>query len=210
MNKKNLRATINSALAAGRRALNAPEAQQLCDAYGIPTPKQSLAKTAAEAAKMATRLGFPVVLKIVSDDILHKTEAGGVVVGLQDAADVRRGFDQLVKNARRYKKNANILGVQVQQMLKGGQEVMVGAVTDPSFGKMIAFGLGGVLVEVMKDITFRMTPVGKKDALSMLDSIAAAEVLRGVRGAKGVDRAALADIITKVSKRRRQSRGAFA
>ena len=123
-----------------------------------------------------------------------------MIVGLGNAADVRHGFDQLVKNAKRYKKNAGIQGVQVQQMLKGGQEVMVGAVTDPSFGKMIAFGIGGILVEVMKDITFRMAPVGKKDALSMLDSIGAAEVLRGVRGAKGVDRAALADIIAKVSK----------
>ena len=200
MNKKTLRALIDTALSTGRRALSAPEAQQLCDAYGIPTPKQGLAKTSAEAAKIAARLGFPVVLKIVSDDILHKTEAGGVIVGLENGVDVRRGFDRLVKNAKGYKKNASILGVQVQQMLKGGQEVMVGAVTDPSFGKMIAFGLGGILVEVMKDITFRMTPVGKKDALSMLDSVGAAEVLRGVRGAKGVNRAALADIITKVSK----------
>jgi acetyl coenzyme A synthetase (ADP forming)-like protein len=149
---------------------------------------------------MAARLGFPVVLKIVSDDILHKTEAGGVLVGLENASAVRRAFDQLVKNARGYKKNAAIQGVQVQQMLKGGQEVMVGAVTDPSFGKMIAFGLGGVLVEVMKDITFRMAPVDKRAALSMLDSVGGAEVLRGVRGQKGVNRAALADIIVKVSR----------
>jgi acetyl coenzyme A synthetase (ADP forming)-like protein len=200
MNKKALRTTINSALAAGRRALSAPEAQQLCDAYGIPTPKSGLATSGAEAAKLAARFGFPVVLKIVSDDILHKTEAGGVIVGLGNAAEVRRAFEQLVKNAKRYKKNAGIQGVQVQQMLKGGQEIMVGAVTDPSFGKMVAFGLGGVLVEVMKDITFRMAPVSKKEALSMLDSVGAAEVLRGVRGQKGVDRGALADIIAKVSK----------
>src|SRR5512145_2485040 len=106
MNKKALRATIDSALAAGRQALSAPESQKLCDAYGIPTPKQGLATTAAEAAKLAARLGFPVVLKIVSDDILHKTEAGGVMVGLENAAAVRRAFDQLVKNARGYKKNA--------------------------------------------------------------------------------------------------------
>jgi len=200
MNKKALRSMINSALGAGRRALNAPEAQQLCDAYGIPTPRQGLARTSAEAVKMAARLRFPVVLKIVSDDILHKTEAGGVIVGVEDGAAVKRAFDQLVKNAKRYKKNPRIEGVQVQQMVKGGQEVMVGAITDPSFGKMIAFGLGGVLVEVMKDITFRMTPVSKKDALGMLDSIGAAEVLLGVRGGKGVNRAALADIIVKVSK----------
>jgi acetyl coenzyme A synthetase (ADP forming)-like protein len=200
MNKTTLRALIDTAHSAGRRALNAPEAQLLCDAYGIPTPKQALAKTPAEAVKIASRLGFPVVLKIVSDDILHKTEVGGVIVGLESAADVRRAFDRLVKNAKGYKKNASIQGVQIQQMLKGGQEVMVGAVTDPSFGKMIAFGLGGVLVEVMKDITFRLAPVSKKDALAMLDSIGAAEVLHGVRGGKGVDRAALADIISRVSK----------
>ena len=200
MNKNELRALIGTALSNGRPALSAPEAQWLCDAYNIPTPKQGFAKTAAEAVKIATRLRFPVALKIVSDDILHKTEAGGVIVGLASAGDVRRGFDRLVKNAKAYQKNANIQGVQVQQMVGGVQEVMVGAVNDPSFGKMVAFGLGGVLVEVMKDITFRLAPVGKKDALSMLNSIGGAELLNGVRGGKGVNRAALADIITNVSK----------
>src|SRR5918997_6610997 len=168
MNNKNLRATINSALTAGRRALTAPEAQQLCEAYGISTPKQAMATSASEAAQVAAKLGFPVVLKIVSDDILHKTEAGGVLVGIGNAADVQAGFEQLVRNAKQYKSDANVQGVQVQQMLKGGQEIMVGAVTDATFGKMIAFGLGGVLVEVMKDITFRMAPVTESDALAML------------------------------------------
>ena len=200
MNQKSLRALIDNARAAGRVALTAPEAELFCDEYDIPTPKQGLAKTSADAVKLAGRFGFPVVLKIVSDDILHKTEAGGVITGVASAAEVRRGFDELVKNAKRYRKNAAIQGIQVQQMLKGGHEVMVGAVTDPSFGKMIAFGLGGVLVEVMKDITFRLAPVGKKEALSMLDSVSAAEVLRGVRGQKSVDRAAVADLICRVSK----------
>ena len=200
MNKNELRGLIGTALSNGRRALSAPEAQWLCDAYAIPIPKQALARSAAEAVKIAARLRFPVVLKIVSDDILHKTEAGGVAVGLENAAAVRGAFERLIKNAKAYNKKAAVQGVQVQQMLKGGQEVMIGAVSDPSFGKMLAFGLGGVLVEVMKDVTFRMAPVGKKDALSMLDSVGASEVLRGVRGQKGVDRAALADIICKVSK----------
>ncbi len=200
MNKNELRALIGNALSSGRRVLPAPEAQWLCDAYGIPTPKQALAKTAAEAVKIAKRLRFPVAMKIVSDDILHKTEAGGVMVGLASASEARRAFDRLVKNARAYRNNARIQGVQVQQMVSGGQEVMVGAVTDPSFGKLVAFGLGGVLVEVMKDVTFRLAPVGKKDALSMLDGIAGAEVLGGVRGGRGVHRAALAEIIANVSK----------
>ena len=200
MNRKSLRVLIETARAAGRVALSAPEAEQLCAAYGIPTPTQGLAKTAADAVKLAARLRYPVVLKIVSHDILHKTEAGGVVVGINNSTEVRRAFERLVKSAKAYNKSANIQGVLVQQMVAGGQEVMVGAVTDPSFGKMVAFGLGGILVEVMKDITFRLAPVSKKDALSMLDSVAAAEVLRGVRGAKGVNRAALADIIVKASK----------
>jgi acetyl coenzyme A synthetase (ADP forming)-like protein len=200
MDKKVVRTLIDSVRKSGRRALNAPEAQQLCDAYGIPTPKQALAKSAADAAKTAARLRFPVVLKIVSDDILHKTEAGGVIVGLKTASEVRQAFERLVKSAKAYKKNPAIHGVQVQQMLTGGREVMVGAISDPSFGKLVAFGLGGVLVEVMKDITFRLAPASRKDALAMLDGVSAAELLRGVRGAKGVDRAALADIIQKVSK----------
>ena len=200
MNKTALRALIGTALSNGGRALSAPEAQWLCDAYGIPTPKQGFAKTATEAVKIATRLRFPVALKIVSADILHKTEAGGVIIGLATAGEVRRAFDRLVKNAKGYRKNAQIQGVQVQQMVRGGQEVMVGAVTDPSFGKMVAFGLGGVLVEVMKDITFRLAPIGKKDALSMLNAIGGAELLNGVRGGKGINRAALADIIVNVSK----------
>ena len=200
MNKNALRALIGTALSNGGRALSAPEAQWLCDAYGIPTPKQGFAKTATEAVKIATRLRFPVALKIVSSDILHKTEAGGVIIGLATAGEVRRAFDRLVKNAKGYRKNAQIQGVQVQQMVNGGQEVMVGAVTDPSFGKMVAFGLGGVLVEVMKDITFRLAPIGKKDALSMLNAIGGAELLNGVRGGKGINRAALADIIVNVSK----------
>ena len=123
-----------------------------------------------------------------------------MIVGVKSASEARRAFDRLIKSAKAYKKNAAIQGVLVQQMVGAGREVMVGAVTDPTFGKLVAFGLGGVLVEVMKDITFRLAPVSKKDALAMLDGISGAKILRGVRGAKGVDRAALADIIQKVSK----------
>src|SRR5258706_16226640 len=144
-------------------------------------------------------MGFPVVLKIVSPDILHKTEAGGVLVGLKSADEVSRGYDTILANAKTYKADAKIDGVQVQQMLAGGQEVIVGAVTDGSFGKLVAFGMGGVLVEVLKDITFRLAPATKDDALSMLDGIQAAEMLKGVRGGAAVSRDALADLIVKVS-----------
>jgi len=184
-----------------RTALTAPEGKEICDAYDIPVPKEGLAASAKEAAKLAKKIGFPVVLKIVSPDILHKTEAGGVIVGLNKPAEVEKAYAKIIKSAKAYKKNAKLFGVQVQQMLTQGaaQEVIIGAVTDPSFGKVVAFGLGGVLVEILKDVTFRLAPATQQEALSMLDSIAAAQILRGVRGAPGVDRKALARLIVNVS-----------
>ena len=198
-NKSEVRKILNAAKAEGRNSLTAPEGKLVCDAYGIPVPREGVATNAAGAAKLASGTGFPVVLKIVSPEILHKTEAGGVLVGLKNAAEVRKGFDTIMASAKKYNRKAKLLGVQVQQMLSGGQEVIVGAVTDPSFGKLVAFGLGGVLVEVLKDVTFRLAPASKADALSMLDGIAAAPILKGVRGAAAVNRDALAAIIQGVS-----------
>ncbi|HKO66827.1 MAG TPA: acetate--CoA ligase family protein, partial [Burkholderiaceae bacterium] len=197
--KTKVRKILDAAKTAGRTSLTAPEGKELCDAYGIPVPKEGVATSAAEAAKLASGMSFPVVLKIVSPEILHKTEAGGVIVGVKSAQEVEQGFATIMANAKKYDAKANLLGVQVQQMLSGGQEVIIGAVTDPSFGKLVAFGLGGVLVEVLKDITFRLAPATRDDALSMLDGIAAAEVLKGVRGAAAVDRNALASLIQNVS-----------
>ncbi len=183
-----------------RSALSAPEAKQVADAYGLPVPQEGLATSPDAAAQLAEKMGFPVVLKIVSPDILHKTEAGGVLVGVESAHAVRSGYDTIVANAKKYQAGAKISGVQVQQMLpSGAQEVIVGAVSDQSFGKLVAFGLGGVLVEVLKDITFRLAPASRDDALSMLDGIQAAEMLKGVRGGEPVDREALASIIERVS-----------
>jgi acetyl coenzyme A synthetase (ADP forming)-like protein len=200
MSEKNaVRRILDQAKAAGREALTAPEARGICEAYGINIPKEGVARTGEEAVKLASDIGFPVVMKIVSPQILHKTEAGGVLVGVKSADQVAQGFSTIVENARKYDPKAEILGVQIQQMLTGGHEVIIGAVTDPAFGKLVAFGLGGVLVEVLKDITFRLAPATSEDALSMLDGIQAAEILRGVRGAKPVDREALASMIQRVS-----------
>src|SRR3982750_1905117 len=199
-NKNEVRHIIDKAKGEGRTSLTAPEGKLVCDAYGIAVPKEGVATSAAEATKLASGMGFPVVLKIVSPEILHKTEAGGVLVGLKNADEVARGYETILANAKKYKGDAKIDGVQVQQMLLGGQEVIVGAVTDQSFGKLVAFGLGGVLVEVLKDITFRLAPATREDALSMLDGVQAAEVLKGVRGADPVNREALAGIIENVSR----------
>jgi acetyl coenzyme A synthetase (ADP forming)-like protein len=197
--KAKVRQILDAVKAAGRDSLTAPEGKLICDAYGITVPQEGVVSSAAEAGKLASSMGFPVVMKIVSPDILHKTEAGGVLVGVKSAEEAVKGYDTIIANAKKYKADANIVGVQVQQMIKGGQEVIVGAVTDGSFGKLVAFGLGGVLVEVLKDITFRLAPATNTDALSMLDGIQAAEMLKGVRGGDPVNREALANLIVRVS-----------
>jgi acetyl coenzyme A synthetase (ADP forming)-like protein len=197
--KDAVRKILDAVKADKRTSLTAPEGKLVCDAYGIPVPKEGVAKSATEAVKLATGMGFPVVMKIVSPDILHKTEAGGVMVGVKTADDVEKNYATILANAKKYKADAKIEGIQVQQMLLGGQEVIIGAVTDGSFGKLVAFGLGGVLVEVLKDITFRLAPATKDDARSMLDGIQAHEMLKGVRGSDPANRDAIADIIVNVS-----------
>ena len=194
-----VQAVLDGARAAGRVSLTSTESKQVSDAYGISIPQEGLATSSDKAATLAEEIGYPVVLKVSSKDILHKTEAGGVLVNVTTAADASKGYDTIIKNAQAFKSNAEIAGVQVQQMLPPGQEVIVGAVTDPSFGKLVAFGLGGILVEVLKDVTFRLAPASHEDALSMIDGIKAAEVLRGVRGSEPVNRDALATLIENVS-----------
>lgn len=195
-----VRKVLDGVKADGRTSLTAPEAKLVCDAYDIPLPKEGLAKSADEAAKLAGGMGYPVVMKIVSADILHKTDAGGVIVGVKSDAEARAAHDTILANARKYKVDAKIEGIQVQQMLPtGATETLVGAITDPSFGKLVAFGLGGILVEVLKDLTFRLAPVDEARALEMIGSIKAQEMLDGVRGSEAVDRGALASILVQVS-----------
>ena len=197
----NVRSILDQVKADGRTSLTAPECKKVCDAYSIPLPQEEIASSADEAVEIAGRIGYPVVLKIVSPDILHKTEAGGVLTDISSDDEIRSGYDSIIGNAHAYKSGADITGVQVQQMLSGdgALEVIIGAVTDQSFGKLVAFGLGGILVEVLKDITFRLAPATMDDALSMLDGIRAADILKGVRGARPVDRQALAMVIVNVS-----------
>ncbi|MBC7602296.1 MAG: acetate--CoA ligase family protein [Ramlibacter sp.] len=197
--KSKVRAILDKVKASGRDSLTAPEGKEICDAYGIAVPREGVVTSAEQASTLASSMGFPVVMKIVSPDILHKTEAGGVIVGVKSAQEASAAYDTIIANANNYKADASILGVQVQQMIKGGLEVIVGAITDDSFGKLVAFGLGGVLVEVLKDVTFRLAPATKDDAASMLDGIQAAEMLKGVRGGKPVNREALQQVIVGVS-----------
>ena len=197
----NVRAVLDQVKADGRSTLTAPECKTVCEAYGIPLPEEGIANSPEDAVMIANGIGYPVAMKIVSADIQHKTEAGGVLVGLRDAAEVTTGYNSIIESVQSYAPDADVVGLQVQQMLdKSDQEVIVGAVTDPSFGKLVAFGLGGILVEVLKDVTFRLAPATTEDANSMLDGIQATEVLRGVRGTEAVNRDALTRIIVSVSK----------
>ncbi len=195
-----VREVLEAVRSEGRTALSAPEAKRVCDAYGIAVPQEGLATSSEEAVALAEQIGYPVVLKIVSPDILHKTEAKGVLVGVATADDVAAGYDTIVASAKAYDADAEITGVQVQQMLGSGQEVLIGAITDPTFGPVMTFGLGGVLVEVLRDVTFRLAPTSHDEALSMVGGIRAAEVLDGVRGGPPCDRSALADMIERVSR----------
>jgi acetyl coenzyme A synthetase (ADP forming)-like protein len=194
-----VRQAVDTVLREGRSALNPEEAKRVCAAYGIAVPGDGMAQSAEEAAKLAAEFGYPVVLKVVSPDILHKSDAGGVLVGLSSAEEVRQGYEQILASARSHDPDARIQGVQVQQELPAGQEVIVGATTDPTFGKVVGFGIGGVMVEVLADITFRLAPTSEDTAAGMLDDIKAARVLDGARGRPGVDRGALARTISRVS-----------
>lgn len=194
-----VRAVLVRARDEGRQALTATECRQVCSAYGISFPLDDLATSADEAVKIAENIGFPVALKIVSADILHKTEAGGVITDLSGAEQVKSAYQAIIDTGRAYKADARIEGILVQQMVTGSQEVIVGSTTDPVFGKLVAFGLGGIMVELLKDVTFRLAPATHDQALSMLNDITGSELLDGIRGGKAIDKEQLADIITNVS-----------
>ena len=194
-----VRTVLARAKAEQRNSLTSVEAKQIAAAYEIATPAEGLATSVDNAVGMANEIGFPVVLKIASADILHKTDAGGVITDLEDVDAVRAAYTAILDNAKEYNSDASIDGVQVQAQIQDGLEVIVGATTDPVFGKLVAFGLGGTLVEVLQDITFRLAPAESADAHAMLNDISGSKILDGVRGQAGVDRTALARTIEHIS-----------
>jgi acetate---CoA ligase (ADP-forming) len=175
------------------------EAKEILAAYGVPLPKSILAANSEDAVAAAEAIGYPVVMKIASPDILHKTDIGGVKLNLTSASDVRDAFDLIVYRALRHMPEATIWGCQVQQMVKGGKEVIIGMNRDPQFGPLLMFGLGGVYVEALKDVTFRVAPIDRREAREMLGEIRAYNLLRGVRGEHPSDLEAIADTIVKIS-----------
>ena len=190
---------IAKARADGRNSLTEIEAKQVFSAYGLPVTSTKLAKTEEEAVKLANEVGYPVVMKIVSPEILHKSDAGGVKVNIKDDASAREAYATILKNAKAYNTSANIHGIAVQEMAPWGTEVILGSTTDPTFGPTVMFGLGGIFVEVLKDVTFRVTPVSEEQAAEMLGEIRGAPILAGARGEAPRDKQALSETILSYS-----------
>ncbi len=164
---------------------------------GLPCGRFVLAATRADAEKAAAKFGFPVVMKIVSDQIIHKTEAGGIRLNIQNTAEAGAAYDAIMANAKKYDPKAVLEGVLVCPMAPKGVEVIVGALRDVQFGPVIMFGLGGIFVEIFKDVQFRMAPLSRKDAMELIRSIQALPMLEGARGQEPVNLEALADLLVK-------------
>jgi acetyltransferase len=194
-----VRQTIDGALAEGRVTIGDAEARSILNAYGLQIPPSELAETDNQAVTIATQMGYPVVLKIASPDILHKTDIGGVKVGLQNATDVRDAFDLITYRALRYLPEARIWGCLVQKMVPPGLEVLIGMNRDPQFGPLVTFGLGGIYVETLKDVAFRIAPFSRWEAMEMLSEIRAHALLDGVRGQPPVDKEALVDTLLHIA-----------
>jgi len=184
----------------GRQILTEFESKKFLKQAGIPVIETRLAKTPKEAVAISQKMGFPVALKIASPDIVHKSDSGGVKLSLKNVAEVKAAFKEIVIGAQKKNPSASIDGVSVQKMAKPGTEVIVGTSKDPQFGPVIMFGLGGIFVEVLKDVSFRIIPLSRKDALEMIEEIKGYPVLQGYRGKEPADISALVEIILKISK----------
>lgn len=183
-----------------RKNLLEPEAKTICQEYNIPVTRFKLAKGEAEATKFAEEIGFPVVLKIVSPDIIHKSDVGGVVLNLKNVHEVEKAYKTILTNVKNHQPKAEILGILIQEMAPSSTEVIVGALKDEQFGPTVMFGLGGIFVEILRDVAFRIAPVTKQEAELMITEIKAYPVLKGYRNQPPLDINAIAEIIVNASK----------
>ncbi|MFO8051469.1 MAG: acetate--CoA ligase family protein [Thermoplasmatota archaeon] len=198
IDQESIEEVIDGALSEGRNFLLSREAKKVLDASGIPTPKSFVAKSIREAVEKAERIGFPVVMKIVSRDILHKSDAGGVALDLENKEEVMDAYQLIVRNTKNYDPHANINGIEVSEMVPQGLETIIGARRDRSFGPILMFGLGGIYVEVMKDVSFRALPVSREEIISLLKDIRSYPLLLGVRGEESKDIEELIEVMIKV------------
>ncbi len=197
--KEKVRSTFDHVRRQGRVNLLEEEGYEVLRAYGFPTPKSILGATEQECLSAAKEIGYPVVMKIASPDIIHKSDAGGVKVGVKSDDELRSAFRAIMDGAKKYKADAKIKGVLVQEMVKSAKETILGASQDPTFGPVIMFGLGGIYVEVLKDVVFRVAPINQREAAGMVESIKTIKLLKGVRGEKPSDMNAIADSLQRLS-----------
>ena len=190
---------ISDARKEKRAYLTELESKQILKEAGINTTEIMLATTKEEAISHSKKLGFPVALKIVSPDVLHKTDAGGVKLNLNNEKDVGQAFDEIISSIKKHEPSANIEGVSVQPMARPGTEVIIGMSKDPQFGPVLMFGLGGILVEVLKDVSFRIVPLTRRDATEMIREIKGYPILEGYRGQEPANIAVLEEMLLKVS-----------
>jgi acyl-CoA synthetase (NDP forming) len=191
---------IDNARSQGRTLLTEVESKQVLHEAGIPVALAVFAPDSTAAVQAAEKAGFPVIMKVVSPDVAHKSDVGGVRLGLESKKDVRLAFDEMMAAVKAAQPAARIEGVAVQRMAPAGTEVIIGVSKDPQFGPVMMFGLGGVFVEVLKDVAFRIVPLEPKDAREMVREIKGFAILEGVRGQPGADLAALEGLILRVSK----------
>jgi acetyl-CoA synthetase (ADP-forming) len=191
---------LSKALQERRKNLLEIESKKICIEYGIPVPKFKLAVNETDAVKFAEEIQFPVVLKIVSPDILHKTEIGGVIVNLKSGYEIKNAYHQILKNVKKHKADAKIVGVLVEEMVSPSIEIIIGAFKDTHFGPILMFGLGGIFVEVLKDVTFRVAPITEKEARKMISEVKVYSLLRGYRNKPPLDIDTLINILLNVSK----------
>lgn len=184
----------------GRSILTEIESKRILKQIGVPVVETRLAVSQKEAVSISQRIGFPVVLKITSPDVVHKTDSGGVKLGLRSGSEVKKAYDDISKSVKKKYPRAFIHGISVQKMAPPGTEVIVGTSKDPQFGPVIMFGLGGIFVEVLKDVSFRVIPVTRKDAQEMIQEIKGFPLLQGYRGKEPAKIPALVGIILKISK----------
>ncbi|HHT9111630.1 MAG TPA: acetate--CoA ligase family protein [Candidatus Brocadiaceae bacterium] len=190
---------IQKATAQKRYQLFDHEARKLIELYGITIGRYDVVSSSDAAIRAATSLGYPVVLKIISPDIGHKTDVGGVRTGIKDAEGVKKAFEEILRNVKEKRPDARIHGIFVEEMASPSTEVIVGGIRDPQFGPAVMFGLGGIFVEVFKDVSFRIAPVEEFEALDMISDIKGATLLKGFRNTQPLDMPALAQTIIQVS-----------
>lgn len=199
VDQSKVRQVFDEVRAQSRTNLLEEEGYKVLEAYGFSIPKKHLAKNEEECTRVVQEIGYPVVMKIASPEIVHKSDAGGVKIGLKNEDEVRQAFRAIINNAKKYKPDAKIDGVLVQEMIKSGKETILGAKFDPILGPLIMFGLGGIYVEVLKDVVFRLAPLEEREATRMIESVRTINLLKGVRGEKPHDLGAIKESLQRLS-----------